>query len=96
MFKGLQFGQAWIDIWGQMLGSSSSDTFLRNGVGVKGTVYQEWARRWKSEGRGIDARTFLTSHLAEIRADALGAPGCPECGTQRGLHASYCSRSGSR
>ena len=39
MFKGLEFGQAWIEVWGGILGASDSDTFLRHGVGMKGAVY---------------------------------------------------------
>ena len=73
-----------------------ADTRLRNGVGVKGAAYKKWVRRWKSEGRGLDATTFLTAHLTEIQADAIGAQRCPECGAERGIHAAYCSRRGTR
>jgi hypothetical protein len=93
MFKGLQFGQAWIDVWTRTLGSGDSDTFLRNGVGVKGAVYRRWADKWKTDGRGTNASEYLLRHLSDIREEAAQAPGCPECGTEKGLHASYCSKS---
>jgi hypothetical protein len=91
MFKGLQYGQAWIDVWGRVLGAGDSDTFLRNGVGVKGAVYQEWAARWKRDRGRASAAEYLIAHIDEIRAGAVTSAGCPECGTEKGLHTSYCS-----
>ncbi len=91
MFKGLQFGQAWVDTFTQVLGQGDSDAFLRHGVGVKGAVYKKWADRWKEEGKRTPAATFVSQHVEEIMAEASGTPRCPECGTEKGLHATYCS-----
>lgn len=85
-----EFGYAWIEIWGRVLGSQSADTFLRNGVGVNGAVYSTWAERWRTAPRGVKAVAFVMANVDAIRSDAIGATRCPECRTEKGLHAPYC------
>jgi hypothetical protein len=86
-----EWGEAWIEVWSRDLGSAEPETFLRHGVGVNGRVYEMWADRWKHEGQDHDARTFILEHLSQIRSGATGVPRCRECGTEKGLHAPYCS-----
>jgi hypothetical protein len=43
------FGYAWISLWGRILGSDTPDTFLRNGVAVKGAAYNAWLDRFLNQ-----------------------------------------------
>jgi hypothetical protein len=89
MSRKRDFGHAWISLWERILGSDTPDTFLRNGVAVKGAVYNAWLERFIGQrDRGI--ADFLTFYLDDITADAKGVKRCPECGTEKGNHAPYC------
>jgi len=88
MSRERDFGQAWISLWGRILGSDTPDTFLRHGVAVKGAAYNAWLERFIAQDRGI--ADFLTFHLDDITADAKAVKRCPECGTEKGIHAPYC------
>lgn len=71
MFKGLEFGQAWVEAIARMGYDTRPKALALTNRAVKGPIYVRYRRMWDEERRlsAITARTFLSGRWFQLRLE---------------------------
>jgi hypothetical protein len=84
----LEWGHAWLAAWG----NAAPDAMLMRGADTRGPVSEHYREIWEGYLGTLSAADFIRGRWSDITAACAAQPRCPDCGTWRGNHASYCSR----